>query len=160
MRKKRSRCRRCSDKFILKVFWQVYCSSECRKKQASFVRPGERLNRRKEILRIRGLTLEEYALLLLKQNQRCAICKKEESRLDGTKSGRIKVLSVDHDHKTNLVRGLLCGKCNSGMGFFNDNASLLKKAIVYLENHTKEVIRNGRSIEKGQTERASQEIGC
>ena len=134
MRKKRSRCRRCSSKFILKVFWQAYCSSECRKKQASFVRPGERLSRRKEILRIRGLTLEEYALLLLKQNQRCAICKKEESRLDGTKSGRIKVLSVDHDHKTNLVRGLLCGKCNSGMGFFNDNASLLKKAIVYLEN--------------------------
>lgn len=42
---------------------------------------------------------------------------------------------IDHDHKTNKNRGLLCNKCNPGLGFFGDSIDLLKSAIQYLERH-------------------------
>jgi len=41
-------------------------------------------------------------------------------------------LAIDHNHLTNKVRGLLCNKCNQGIGFFNDNVHLLSEAIKYL----------------------------
>lgn len=43
------------------------------------------------------------------------------------------LLDVDHDHETGEIRGLLCSRCNGGLGLFCDNPSLLKKAIAYLE---------------------------
>ena len=59
-----------------------------------------------------------------KQDGRCAICKKE---LHGAQRGY-----VDHDHKTMVVRGLLCNRCNLGIGMFFDDISILKSAISYL----------------------------
>lgn len=44
-----------------------------------------------------------------------------------------KDICIDHDHKTNLVRGLLCKLCNSGLGFFRDKPDFLKRAIFYLK---------------------------
>ena len=75
-----------------------------------------------------GLTKDEYNRLLFLQDNKCHICKKEISEL--TKS-----LSVDHCHTTNQVRGLLCYKCNVGIGYFNDNIDLLKNAISYLKSN-------------------------
>ena len=40
---------------------------------------------------------------------------------------------IDHDHNTGKYRGTLCGKCNSGIGFFEDNTDNMLKAIVYLK---------------------------
>ena len=45
--------------------------------------------------------------------------------------------SNNHDHKHKQVRGLLCIRCNLGIGCFGDNPKLLKKAIKYLEKHEK-----------------------
>jgi hypothetical protein len=66
-------------------------------------------------------------ILLMKDDQigRCAIC--EEILPQNTKH-----IHVDHCHKTNITRGLLCAHCNKGLGFFKDDISNLEKAISYL----------------------------
>ena len=70
-----------------------------------------------------GLVLAEYQRLLSAQSGTCAICGDKFSP---------KVPHVDHDHKTGLVRGILCATCNWGLGSFKDNVDLMEKAITYL----------------------------
>lgn len=82
-----------------------------------------------------GITLEDYALLLGEQDGVCAICGNTETARH--KSGEIKSLSVDHDHNTGQIRGLLCYKCNIGLGHFGDNMEYLQKAICYLSQTEK-----------------------
>lgn len=72
-----------------------------------------------------GLLKNEYFNMLEKQNGKCAICL-EISNVR---------LSVDHCHKTLKVRGLLCHKCNRGLGSFNDDISKMKNAIRYLNKN-------------------------
>lgn len=77
-----------------------------------------------------------YLNLLSKQNSSCAICGEKETA-KCSKTGRIKKLAVDHEHKSKKVRGLLCDRCNRGLGFFKDMSKLCSKAAEYLENHIK-----------------------
>jgi Recombination endonuclease VII len=72
-----------------------------------------------------GITLDQYNQMLADQNHKCAICGNEDE-VEGRK------LAIDHCHKTGKVRGLLCGKCNRGLGLFYDNLELLQNAISYL----------------------------
>lgn len=65
-----------------------------------------------------------YNEMWLKQGGKCAICGKSEP-----------VLCVDHCHKTQYVRGLLCSNCNSGIGFLKDSPELVLKALKYLVSH-------------------------
>lgn len=60
------------------------------------------------------------------QEGRCAICKKEED------CPRHKYLSIDHDHKTDKIRALLCNTCIKAIGLFEDSINLLENAIEYL----------------------------
>jgi hypothetical protein len=73
-----------------------------------------------------GITLADWEGMLTKQEGRCAICGIHQSEL---KRG----LAVDHNHNTGIVRGLLCHRCNIGIGYFHDDAELIKKSIAYLE---------------------------
>jgi hypothetical protein len=77
-----------------------------------------------------GITLLEYNTLLINQDYRCAICNIPESNI---KHGRNTYFAVDHCHITGKVRGLLCYKCNSVLGFVNDDIKCLNNAIKYLE---------------------------
>lgn len=79
--------------------------------------------RRRETLRQFGLTPEDYEAMLKQQRGACAICRTPPV-------GRR--LAVDHDHETDDVRGLLCGRCNVALGLFNDDIENLKAAILYL----------------------------
>jgi Recombination endonuclease VII len=86
--------------------------------------PEHRKRGRRNHLRfIYGISEEEYAALLARQNGVCAICKKKD---------RIR-LCVDHCHDTRTVRGLLCTKCNIGLGHFDDDIERLRAAIAYLQ---------------------------
>ncbi len=63
------------------------------------------------------------------QDNLCAICNKPETQV---RQGLVIKLAVDHCHKTGIVRGLLCTKCNKGLGMFLDNSDNLIKASEYL----------------------------
>jgi hypothetical protein len=71
------------------------------------------------------IEFEDYDRLNKEQGGICKICNQTCS------SGR--KLSVDHCHKTGKIRGLLCTRCNKGLGSFKDNINLLNSAIIYLE---------------------------
>lgn len=81
-----------------------------------------------------GITIGEYKVLFDSQNGNCAICKNPESIIDG-RNGGIRNLAVDHNHETGKVRGLLCTKCNTTLGFAHDNATLLQEMVWYLYKH-------------------------
>lgn len=48
-------------------------------------------------------------------------------------------LHLDHDHNTGQVRHLICPKCNSGLGFFDDSVSKLKDAVAYLQHFERDL---------------------
>lgn len=74
-----------------------------------------------------GITEEQWQALYTAQKGLCAIC--EVTFSDERKSTKA---HVDHCHKTDAIRGLLCDSCNTGLGRFHDNPETLKKAIDYL----------------------------
>lgn len=103
-----------------------YCQ-ECRK---GYWRDDDRRAKRKlyDMLRRYGVTEAHYKELVASQDGKCAICCTEpESRQ----------LHIDHDHKSGKVRGLLCHKCNNGIGLFSDSVQLLTSAVDYLISSTK-----------------------
>ncbi len=69
---------------------------------------------------------EQYFKMLVEQKGCCAICKKGETHPEQT------FLSIDHCHKTGKVRGLLCSKCNAGIGFLQDSPINAFEAYKYL----------------------------
>jgi hypothetical protein len=103
--------------------------------------PAERLERRRARQRtpefkvskrnsrfknLYGITLEEYEALLAKQGGHCALCS-ARAETNGW------MLTVDHDHQTKRVRGVLCRKHNAALGALGDTAEALRLALAYLE---------------------------
>lgn len=84
-------------------------------------------------LKLYGITSDQYYSLLVKQCGVCAICKKPETSL--SRSGKLRRLSVDHNHETGKVRGLLCFRCNVGIGYLLDDVSIISSAITYLQSN-------------------------
>ncbi len=84
------------------------------------------VQRHRDYMRYYGITLDEYNFLYKQQNGKCAICKNPEISVR-------KQLSVDHDHNSKKVRGLLCSNCNHGIGCLKDDINILRRAILYLE---------------------------
>lgn len=93
------------------------CSSPYRKDYYEEHKEQFKASRR---LRNYGLSEAAFDDLLTGQEGKCAICNKYST------------LVVDHDHKFGHVRGLLCRKCNQGLGLFGENADTLEAASKYL----------------------------
>lgn len=74
-----------------------------------------------------GLTEKQIAEMSAEQANACAICRAVFQD----------VPRVDHDHRSNQIRGLLCAKCNKGLGHFDDSIQLLFAAARYLSKYTK-----------------------
>jgi|SRR5579859_6476634 len=71
-----------------------------------------------------GISLLDYERLVRDQDNKCAICGQEDN---------LGWLSVDHNHETGEVRGLLCRACNAAIGALKDDPDLVRKALEYLE---------------------------
>jgi hypothetical protein len=75
-----------------------------------------------------GLTAQQKQAMIEDQGGKCAIC---QSDLQTTHN-----VCVDHCHKTNKVRGILCRKCNLGIGHLNDSIDILKSAQKYIKKYS------------------------
>ena len=107
--------------------WRANNPEKCKKYNEK--RDKEEI-REKAWLRRYGITREWYDKTLALQGGGCAICHTKEVGRKGHTH-----LHVDHDHATGIVRGLLCDRCNKGLGYFKDNESSLASAAEYLEKH-------------------------
>lgn len=102
-------------------------------------RPGlsheqKKYNKRSGRLQLEfGITAKEYDDFHNFCKGVCGICNLPEVALD--RRGGVKKLAIDHDHKTGIIRGLLCQQCNMGLGKFKDNVEFLKNAATYLESY-------------------------
>lgn len=92
-------------------------------------REMHRKSERKCLLRKYGLTLEAYDEMLARQGGVCALCGEPER---GLSRGVVKLLAVDHCHKTGLVRGLLCSACNLSVGRIEAAPRFLERINGYL----------------------------
>jgi hypothetical protein len=112
-------CERSLDSTLPKQ--QKYCNLACRTKKWNEKNPRDN---RLFSLKVYGLDYEKYNTMLDKQNGVCDICK------------RVPVKPViDHCHKTNKVRGIICNTCNSGIGMLKDDLKIIKNAVKYLEKY-------------------------
>ena len=130
-KKKIKRCPSCHQDLIYTKFSKSsftkdgragHCK-ECRKLRYPYKASSHKIH---HLFNRYGLEWEQYLDLFEKQNKQCLICSRSIN-LEGT-------AHVDHCHKTKLVRGLLCGNCNKGIGLLQDDPMLLQKAKEYLEN--------------------------
>lgn len=83
---------------------------------------------RSRLRRVYSITQEDFDLMLTDQGGRCKIC------FTDTPGGGRSKFSIDHDHVTGKVRGLLCLACNTGLGNFKDDLGALHRAVTYLES--------------------------
>jgi len=109
--------------------YQPYCK-DCHNKKS---RSEYCSNKMKDydLKRQYGIDLNEYELMFSNQKGCCAICETHISKINHKHK---KNLCVDHNHETNKIRGLLCDKCNRGLGLFCDDENLLLKAVKYLKD--------------------------
>lgn len=91
----------------------------------------------KAIMQRYGLSAEDYAALYEFQGGRCYICRRA--------TGRTRNLSVDHDHSTMEVRGLLCRPCNTMLGHARDLIAFFQRAIDYLRDPPYARMKRGRN---------------
>jgi hypothetical protein len=118
---KKSSCRKCRN--ILQNNWYG-------KNRKKLIPERRNYNLKKKY----GIDLKFYNYLFKQQQSKCAIC--------GTDNpGWREMFSVDHNHLTGEIRGLLCNNCNAGLGYFQENIIFLQSAINYIK--PKKENRNG-----------------
>ena len=111
------KCDHCGDEFSPASGGQRYCSALCYDTSKRAREAKWETSRRLRIPK----TLR--AELVAAQDGKCGLC------------GERRPLAVDHCHATRTIRGMLCGRCNRGIGLLDDDPGLLQRAIDYLVRH-------------------------
>ena len=116
------KCSKCKELLPLSRFAKchgnTYLRPECRQCNSDATKV------RNDIRKIHGMPTDGYI---------CPICSGDEEEVgDISKRGS---WVLDHCHKTSTFRGWLCHKCNRSLGGFNDSVDILKRAIIYLQEH-------------------------
>lgn len=117
---KDKQCKRCAKTFTPTNPCNIYCSVECKGKNAYYIRNY-------------GITQDELEEMKEKQSNKCYICG-SEGFIIGVNNHNEK-LAVDHCHNTGKVRKLLCHNCNRALGLMKDSPELLRAAAAYIEEH-------------------------
>jgi len=130
----RTHCKECNDELTLmnSVYQRQYRASRCKiclykyNKEHRIQNPKVYTETRLkyDLDKRYNITIEEYNRLNEEQQELCAICKNKCTRNDR--------LSVDHDHDSNEVRGLLCHNCNILIGLAKSDSMILLNAVSYL----------------------------
>lgn len=134
------RCRKSLPRSEFEIRWNGHTDSYCApceraynaERQRQYVRAHpelrtriQRCNRRVKLKRF-GLSLEQYEAMVEQQNGLCAIC------MQPPRNGR--ALDVDHCHKSQRVRGLLCSPCNLMIGLVAESVEHLAAMVAYLSS--------------------------
>lgn len=90
--------------------------------------------RTRELKRRFGITDAIYQEMYDARDGLCDICGQPETLRTNRSAGK-KMLAIDHDHKTKKIRGLLCSRCNAGVGYFGDSIHNIEAALRYLKKH-------------------------
>lgn len=98
-----------------------YNKTRRRAKNITYEQPTEFSKLRSRLKHLYKLSYPDYLTMLEKQEYKCAVCGVSQE-----------TLSVDHDHETGRIRGLLCRKCNSGIGLLGDTIESVQRALAYL----------------------------
>lgn len=128
-------CSKCKDTkdiscFDKRVNRKSGIQSMCRTCRASYPKNAcPKRIRNYDLLKSYGISTEDFEKLLTTQNNCCGICGINQ---DSLKTNKKKYLCVDHCHTTGKIRGLLCDKCNRGIGLLGDDLNNLIKAVEYL----------------------------
>lgn len=125
---KTKQCTGCKEYKILDDFY--LCLSRGKKQPQSKCKLCANENRKRAKRRqFYGLSEDEWELLKMLYPV-CTLCGIESP---GQARGQDKQWHIDHDHKTGHIRGLLCSRCNIGLGNFKDNPTVLRMAAKYIE---------------------------
>ncbi len=124
-----SHCRECGNKRM-----RTIRAAQKESGESVLIDRADYFKRRKwvKLKAVYGIKREDYEKMVAAQNNACAICLKPETEM---LRNSIVGLSVDHDHTTGKVRGLLCKSCNVGIGNLKESVEILRSAIIYLEKH-------------------------
>jgi hypothetical protein len=110
-------CGYCGEMFSSPDDRRSYCTDECTRTAKSL----------REAYRRYGITMAQYRALWLSQKGVCAICRRPE------RTARNRLLTIDHDHVSGHVRGLLCSQCNQAIGLLDDSPKIIEAAALYVK---------------------------
>jgi hypothetical protein len=131
-------CYRCGNKPRVKDSAYCYECLRTRQRMSERKRYAKSVNFREKgrndnLKRMYGITMEVYDWMLVQQRGVCAICGQAETRK--SRNGTVQPLSVDHNHVTGRIRGLLCHDCNWLVGAMELNPKIIQEAQLYLQKH-------------------------
>lgn len=122
-------CRECESDYLAERLASSKDARDDRRAAALKYSRSER-SRELRLAKLYGITLADYDAMLAAQSGLCAICSA------GEPGGNANHWHVDHNHQTGRVRGLLCTRCNIGLGYFQDDPDRLANALAYLASDT------------------------